>query len=240
MRPDGRENEQIRDLKITRNVNIYAEGSCLIEFGNTKVLCTATVEDKVPPFLRGTNKGWVTAEYRMLPRATQNRVYRDKVSGRVMEIQRLIGRSLRSVVNMEKLGERTIWIDCDVLQADGGTRVTSVTGGFVALADAVYKIFKEGKVGDGVITNIVAAVSVGMIKGHYILDLNYDEDSKADVDINVVMKDSGEFIELQGTAENGSFSKDDLLRFLELGEKGVKEIMDKQREMFRDFTMEIN
>ncbi|MDD5195068.1 MAG: ribonuclease PH [Candidatus Omnitrophica bacterium] len=232
-RIDNRGFDQLRKINIERNFNRYAEGSCLIEVGNTKVICTASVEKVVPPFLRNSGTGWVTAEYGMLPRATNTRVPREKNSGRTQEIQRLIGRSLRSVISLKELGERTIVIDCDVIQADGGTRIASIIGGFIALADSVAKISKEGLI-PLCVTNYLGAVSVGMWKGQFILDLNFQEDSNADVDMNVVMKGDGEFIEVQGTGEHLSFSHDDLNKMLELAKKGIAEIIDIEKNLLKD------
>ena len=221
-RIDGREFDQIRDLKITRNYTKYAEGSVFIEMGDTKVLCNASIEDKVPPFLRNTGTGWINAEYSMLPRSTQQRKIRDasrgKIDGRSQEIQRLIGRAIRSVVDLDKLGERTIWIDCDVIQADGGTRTASITGAFVAVLDAINKLHKEKAIKHMPVRNFVSAISVGIVNGEYLLDLCYEEDSNAQVDMNIIMTDKGEFVELQGTGEECPFSRKDLEKLLELGE----------------------
>jgi tRNA nucleotidyltransferase len=207
---------------------MHPEGSVLIEFGNTKVICNATVEEKVPPFLRGTGTGWVTAEYSMLPRATNNRVQREsskgKLSGRTMEIQRLIGRALRAAVNLEKLGERTVIIDCDVIQADGGTRTASITGGYLALELAIEKLIDTGKLTEIPINSRVAAISVGKIKDEILLDLEYEEDFRADVDMNIIMNDKGEFIELQGTGEEATFTQDELLKFIEISRKGFEKL----------------
>jgi len=206
----------------------------MIEFGDTKVLCTATVEERVPPFMKGQGKGWVTAEYSMLPRATQTRNQREsakgKLGGRTMEIQRLIGRALRSVVDLPALGERTITLDCDVIQADGGTRTTSITGAFIAMAMAVHKLSEKHSFGKYPITDFLASVSVGVINGKTLLDLNYDEDSKAKVDMNVVMTGAGQFVEVQGTGEESPFSRDELHTLLALAESGIHELIGKQRE----------
>jgi ribonuclease PH len=214
---------------------MHPEGSVLIEVGRTQVICTASVEDKVPPFLRNTGKGWVTAEYGMLPRATNTRTQREatsgKVSGRSQEIQRLIGRSLRSITSMAEMGERTVWIDCDVIQADGGTRTASITGGFVALVLALEKIRAAGKIPRVPIVDYVAATSVGFIENTALLDLAYDEDSKAEVDMNVVKTSDGRFIEVQGTAEGPPFPQPVLEELLALAEKGIKELVAKQREI---------
>ena len=213
-RPSGREANGLREIKIIRGYTLYAEGSVLIQMGNTHVLCTASVLDKVPPFLKGAGQGWVTAEYGMLPRSTHTRSDREaargKQSGRTQEIQRLIGRSLRAVIDMEKLGERTIQIDCDVIQADGGTRCASITGAWVAMADAVSKLLAEGKLTENPLKDRVAAISVGMYKGMPVLDLDYAEDANCDADMNIVMTGSGQFVELQGTAEGQTFSRTDL------------------------------
>lgn len=225
---ENRKNDEMREVKVTKNYIIHPEGSVLIEFGNTKVICNATVEEKVPPFLRGTGTGWVTAEYSMLPRATNNRVQREsskgKLSGRTMEIQRLIGRALRAAVNLEKLGERTVIIDCDVIQADGGTRTASITGGYLALELAVEKLIDTGKLTEIPINSRVAAISVGKIKDEILLDLEYEEDFRADVDMNIIMNDKGEFIELQGTGEEATFTQDELLKFIEISRKGFEKL----------------
>jgi ribonuclease PH len=233
-RADKRNPDQLRRINIERNFIKYAEGSCLFELGNTRVICTASVDNYVPHFLRNTGQGWLTAEYRMLPRATHTRTQRDKISGRTMEIQRLIGRALRSIVDLKKIGERTIYIDCDVIQANGGTRTASVTGGFIALVDCMHKLFKRGDVNDLYITDLLGAISVGASGGEHILDLTYLEDSSADVDMNVVMKSSGDFIEIQGTGENSSFTEKDLQSFLSLAKKGINEIIDIERGLFKD------
>ncbi len=237
MRGDGRELDQMRKITIKKNMMKFAEGSCMIEVGNTKVICTASVEDKVPPFLRNTGKGWVTAEYGMLPRSCNTRIRREasagKLSGRTQEIQRLIGRSLRSVVDLEKLGERTVWIDCDVIQGDGGTRTASITGSFIALIEALVTLKKKGVIKEIPVRDYVAAVSVGIIDGRLCLDLDYEEDSKADVDMNVVMTGNGRIVEVQGTAEKIPFSKKDLDRMIHVTEKGIKEIVATQRKILK-------
>lgn len=237
MRYDGRKFDQIRHLKITRNYTKYAEGSVLIEAGDTKVLCTASLEDKVPPFLKGSGEGWITCEYNMLPRSTQVRKPRDisrgKIDGRTMEIQRLIGRALRAVVDLKALGERTIWIDCDVIQADGGTRTASITGAFVALVDAVNKLHKKVPFDIYPIKQFVSAISVGVVGGIKMLDLCYEEDSRADVDMNIVMTNNGELIEIQGTGEKSTFSKKDLDELMALGEKGIKQIVVAQKDSLK-------
>ena len=214
----GRKNDEMREVRVTKNYIMHPEGSVLIEFGNTKVICNATVEEKIPPFLRGSGTGWITAEYSMLPRATNNRVQREaskgKVAGRTMEIQRLIGRALRSSIDLSKLGERTIIIDCDVIQADGGTRTASITGAYLAMELAIEKLIDDGKLNEIPIISKVAAISVGKIKNDILLDLEYEEDSKADVDMNIIMNDKGEFIEIQGTGEEATFTQDDLMKFI--------------------------
>ncbi|MCI1775877.1 MAG: ribonuclease PH [Paenibacillus lautus] len=234
MRSNGRKSDELRPMNLSTHVNKYAEGSVYIEMGDTKVLITATVDEKVPPFLKGQGKGWVTAEYSMLPRATQSRNQREanrgKLSGRTMEIQRLIGRALRSVVNLHALGERTITLDCDVIQADGGTRTTSITGAFVALAIAVNKIAEQHKLAVFPITDYLASTSVGIAGGQALLDLNYEEDSKAKVDMNLVMTGSGKFVEVQGTGEESPFSREELDQILELGEQGIRELIERQQE----------
>lgn len=239
MRPSGRQPDQMRDIKITRNYTMHAEGSVLVEFGNTKVLCTASVERGVPRFLRGSGSGWVTAEYGMLPRATNSRTDREaargKQSGRTLEIQRLIGRSLRAAMNLNKLGENTITIDCDVIQADGGTRTASITGGFVALHDAVafLKRDKNGAMKGDPITSQIAAVSVGIYKGTPVLDLDYAEDSQAHTDMNVVMTNKGGFVEVQGTAEGEPYSQEELNAMLELAKKGIAQLNEAQSQALK-------
>lgn len=233
-RIDGRSKDKIRKVTITRNFNKYAEGSCLIELGGTKVICTASVEESVPPFLKNTGTGWVTAEYGMLPRSCDKRIPRGKDSGRTYEIQRLVGRSLRSVTEMKNLGERTIWVDCDVIQGDGGTRTASITGSFIAMVDAIAKIKKEGKIRDIPVKDYVAATSVGIVNKELLLDLCYAEDSKAEVDMNIVMTGSGEFIEIQGTAERASFSKHKMDQMLELAKKGIEDLFTMQRKLVGD------
>lgn len=224
---------ELRPTTITPNFSIHAEGSVLIEVGFTRVICTASVEDKVPPFLRGAGKGWVTAEYGMLPRATSTRSGREasagKVGGRTMEIQRLIGRSMRSVIKLEQLGERTIWLDCDVIQADGGTRCASITGAFVALVLALGKLKQKEQIRTIPIADYVAATSVGIVRGMPLLDLAYEEDSKADVDMNIVKTSDGRFIEIQGTAEAEPFGNDALIGLLALADKGITDLIEKQR-----------
>ena len=242
MRRDGRMPNGLRKINITPNYIEYAEGSCLFEAGKTKVVCTASVEDGVPPFLRGKGTGWITAEYSMLPRSCQRRVPREstrgKTGGRTHEIQRLIGRSMRSVINMDALGEKTIWIDCDVLQADGGTRCAAINGSFVALCIALNKL-KKRKVFDQLpIHNFVAAVSVGIVKDSVCLDLNYEEDSTAEVDMNVVMTDGGDFVEVQGTAEQEPFSRERLDELLVVAGKGIDLIITKQKEILQGAGVE--
>lgn len=237
-RDDGRDYESMRDIKITTNYTLHAEGSVLIEYGNTKVICTASVSDKVPPFLRGKGSGWITAEYSMLPRSTgtrnQREVSKGKQSGRTMEIQRLIGRALRTAINLEKLGEKSIIIDCDVIQADGGTRTASITGGYIALSIAVKRMLKYGFLKEDPIEGNVAAISVGIVKGATILDLKYTEDSEAEVDMNVVMHKNGEFVEVQGTGENATFSRKELNNMLDIAEKGIKELFEIQNQAIED------
>jgi ribonuclease PH len=262
VRSDQRGLDKLRKVKITRNYIKFAEGSCLIELGNTKVICTASVEEDVPPFLNGKGTGWVTAEYGMLPRSCQTRIPREaargKIGGRTHEIQRLIGRSLRAVVDLTKIGERTIWIDCDVLQGDGGTRCASITGSFMALVDALIKLKKDGLLtqsglglstevegkstsakGDRIfsklpIIDFVAATSVGIIENEALLDLNYEEDSKAEVDMNVVMTGLGKFIEIQGTAEGEPFTSAQMDKLINLAKKGIKELIEIQKETIGD------
>ena len=233
-RSDGRGLDKLRKIKITTDYIKYAEGSCLIELGNTRVICTASVEESVPPFLKGSGTGWVTAEYGMLPRSCQTRIKRGKDSGRTYEIQRLVGRSLRTVTDMKQMGERSIWIDCDVIQGDGGTRTAAITGSFVALSLAFNKIKKSGLISKAPIKDFVAATSVGIMGKDVLLDLAYDEDSKADVDMNVVMTGSGEFIEIQGTAERKPFNKHQMDEMLSLAKKGIEELIDLQQRILRD------
>ncbi len=234
MRNDGRKADKLRSIKITRNFLNTAEGSVLIEVGNTKVICTATIEEKVPQFLKDTERGWITAEYSMLPRSTPARITREstsgKVGGRTHEIQRLIGRTMRSVVDMNALGKRTIWLDCDVIQADGGTRTASITGAFVALSDAVGYALKNKIIAKNPVKDYVAAVSVGIVEGKPLLDLSYVEDSSAEVDMNVVMTGSGKFIEIQGTAETAPFGKEHLQKMLDLAETGIRQIIEIQKK----------
>ena len=234
-RQDGRLNDAVRPTRLTPGVAVHAEGSVMIEVGLTKVLCTASVEDRVPPFMRGTGKGWVTAEYGMLPRATTTRTTREstagKVGGRTQEIQRLIGRSLRSIMTLTELGERTIWIDCDVIQADGGTRTASITGGFVALILALERLREQGTIPRVPVTDYVAATSVGIVGGIPMLDLAYSEDSRADVDMNVVKTSAGLFIEVQGTAEAQPFDRAQMDSLLALADSGIRQLVGFQREV---------
>jgi ribonuclease PH len=233
-RLDGRGPGTLRPIKITRNYMKHAEGSVLIEMGDTKVICSASVEERVPQFLRNTGKGWITSEYSMLPRSTHTRTSREsltgRASGRTFEIQRLIGRSLRSVTNLNGIGERTIWIDCDVIQADGGTRTASITGAYVALVDAFRKMVRNGMIEKVPIKDSVAAVSVGKVNGKVLLDLNYEEDSRAQVDMNVVMTGSGKFVEIQGTAEEAVFTKKEMDELTRIAQKGIKQITRIQKK----------
>ncbi|OPX50892.1 ribonuclease PH [Clostridium thermobutyricum] len=237
MRIDGRKNEQIRNVKVTRGYTKYAEGSVYIEVGDTKVLCNVSIEDKVPPFLKGKGEGWITAEYNMLPRSTGVRKVRDiarlKIDGRTMEIQRLIGRALRSVVNLKALGEKTLWVDCDVIQADGGTRTTSISGAFIALVDAVNKIHKEKPFKVYPIRNFVAATSVGIVNDEKVIDLCYEEDSTAKVDMNIIGTEDGEFVEIQGTGEESPMTRQELNELLDLGEKGLKQMITIQKNALK-------
>lgn len=234
---DGRRNDELRPLNITMDFMKYAEGSCLIEMGNTKVICTASLDNKVPAFLKDTKTGWITAEYGMLPRSSQDRIPREsskgKPSGRTHEIQRLIGRSLRSVVDLSVLGERTIWLDCDVIQADGGTRVASITGSFVALYRAFGKMKRDGVISKIPIKEFVAAVSCGIVKGELCLDLCYQEDSSAEVDMNLVMTESHKIVEVQGTAEGTPFSKGQLNNFIAASQKGIDSLIQMQKKVLK-------
>ncbi len=238
MRVDGRKNNEIRSVKIQRNFVESAEGSVLISMGNTRVICTASIEERVPPFLKDQKKGWITAEYSMLPRATQTRTMREsstgRVSGRTHEIQRLIGRALRSVVDLSGLGERTIWIDCDVLQADGGTRTASITGAFICLSDALRYALRNGLIERTPLKDYLAAVSVGVVRGQPMLDLCYTEDSIAEVDMNVVMTGSGKFVEIQGTAEGLPFSKGALDSLVKLAEEGINNLISMQKRSIEE------
>lgn len=237
IRPSGRSNDEQREVKITRNYTKHAEGSVLIESGETKVLCTASVESRVPGFLRGKGQGWVTAEYGMLPRSTGSRMRREssagKQSGRTMEIQRLIGRSLRAVVDLEALGEHTITLDCDVIQADGGTRTASISGAYIALADAVNYMLEKQMIKKNPMHGQVASISVGIYNGVPVLDLDYAEDCNAETDMNIVMNEAGGFIEVQGTAEGHAFQPDELNAMLELGKQGILHLIEKQNEALR-------
>jgi len=237
-RPSGRAPQDLRDIKFTRNFTRHAEGSVLVEFGDTRVICTASVEEGVPRFLKGKGQGWVTAEYGMLPRSTGSRMDREaargKQGGRTQEIQRLIGRSLRAAVDMKKLGENTIKIDCDVIQADGGTRTASITGGCVALVDAIKYMQGKNLVTESPLQQMVASVSVGVYKGTPVLDLDYPEDSSAETDMNVVMTDNGGFIEIQGTGEDGEFSLDDLNAMIDLARHGITQLFDKQHAILAE------
>ncbi|MEN8131477.1 MAG: ribonuclease PH [Pseudomonadota bacterium] len=234
MRPSGRAPDELRSIRLTRHYTKHAEGSVLVEYGDTQVLCNASIEERIPFFLKGKGQGWVTAEYGMLPRSTGSRMSREasrgKQGGRTMEIQRLIGRALRASVDLEALGERSITIDCDVIQADGGTRTASISGSFVALSDAIHTLLRNNKLSKNPIYGMVASVSVGIYQGIPVLDLDYAEDSTAEADMNIVMNDAGAFIEIQGTAEGHAFRKDELNQMLALAGKGVAEILSQQRQ----------
>ncbi|MEK6561755.1 MAG: ribonuclease PH [Candidatus Binatota bacterium] len=235
MRTDGRKERELRPIVITPSYIKSADGSVFIEVGNTRVICTAKLEDKVPPFLRNSGKGWITAEYGMLPSSSQVRISREaargRIGGRTHEIQRLIGRSLRTIADLKSLGERTIWIDCDVIQADGGTRTASITGAYVALVEAARQLIKQGVVQKNPIKDSVAAVSVGIVDGKPLLDLNYEEDSRAEVDMNFVMTGSGKFVEVQGTAESAPFTKKGLDRMAEIAQQGIRELLKVQKKV---------
>jgi len=235
LRQDGRREDQIRPVKISRDFIKYAEGSVLIEMGGTKVICTASVEEKVPPFLKDKGRGWVTAEYAMLPRATQDRTQREAVKGRqggrTLEIQRLVGRSLRAVTDMAEMGERTVWIDCDVIQADGGTRTASITGAFIALADAFSVLRRKNLIKTRPLTDYLAAISIGKVGGQIMVDLAYEEDALAEVDLNLVMTGRGRYVEVQGTAERAPFEKKDLDEFVALGWKAIQDLVALQKEL---------
>lgn len=244
MRVDGREKTELRHIHIHTNYLKHPEGSVLIEVGDTKVICSATIEERVPPFMRGEGKGWVTAEYAMIPRATEQRTIREsskgKVTGRTMEIQRLIGRALRAVVDLEALGERTVWIDCDVIQADGGTRTASITGAYVAMVLAFEKLLQAEKVSKIPVKDYLAATSVGIVEEQgVVLDLNYAEDSKADVDMNVIMTGKGQFVEVQGTGEEATFSRTQLNELLDAAEQGIFQLIDMQKEALGDIVSHI-
>lgn len=234
MRPSGRAPDQLREIKLTRDYTCHAEGSVLVEFGKTRVICTVSIEEQVPRFLKGKGQGWLTAEYGMLPRSTGSRMRREATQssqgGRTMEIQRLIGRSLRAVVDLEKLGERTLTVDCDVIQADGGTRTASITGAYVALVDAVRSLQYEKVLNEDPVNNVIASVSVGIYEGTAVLDLDYAEDSNAETDMNVVMNGDGHFIEVQGTAEGHAFSTEELNEMLVLAQTGINELFEIQRK----------
>ncbi len=234
MRPSGRAPDELRPIRLTRSFTKHAEGSVLVEFGDTRVICTASVDTGVPSFLRGSGQGWVTAEYGMLPRSTGSRMGREaargKQGGRTMEIQRLIGRSLRAVVDLKRLGENTITVDCDVIQADGGTRTASITGGYVALADAVAHMLRKGMIKKDPLSGQIASVSVGIHNGEAVLDLDYAEDCKAETDMNVVMNQDGDFIEVQGTAEGHPFSMDELTTMLDYARRGIADLIEHQRQ----------
>ena len=239
MRSDGRKNDELRPVRIIRDYLTNPEGSCLIEFGNTKVICTASVTDTVPPFLKGKGQGWITAEYSMLPRATHTRNIREsvqgKISGRTHEIQRMIGRAMRTAVDLGKLGERTIWVDCDVIQADGGTRTASITGAFVAVTDALIRLYEDGIIPTVPVKDFVAAISVGVIGGKPMLDLNFEEDSMAQVDMNVVATGQGKLSEVQAMGEEFTFTRDELNLLLDLALKGISELIELQKALY-DFN----
>jgi ribonuclease PH len=234
MRPSGRAPDQLRPIKLTRAYTKHAEGSVLVEFGDTRVLCTASVDPKVPPFLKGTGQGWITAEYGMLPRSTGQRMQREaargRQGGRTLEIQRLIGRSLRAAVDLKALGERTITLDCDVIQADGGTRTASITGGYIALAEAVAHLKRQGQIKTNPLHGFIASVSVGIYRGVPVLDLDYAEDSEAETDMNVVMNEAEAFVEIQGTAEGHAFRMEEMLAMMDLARSGIGRLIDKQQE----------
>lgn len=243
MRMDGRAPDQLREIEIQTGFNKFAEGSVYITVGETRVLCTASVEERVPPFLRNTGKGWITAEYSMLPRATQVRTPREaskgRVTGRTMEIQRLIGRAMRSVVNLKELGERTVWLDCDVIQADGGTRTAAITGAYVAMVLAIQKLVDKKAIAKMPVSQFVAATSVGIVKNEAYLDLCYEEDSAAGVDMNIVMTGAGEYIELQGTGEESPFSVNQLEELLRLGKEGILFLIEMQKEALGEIAEQI-
>ena len=238
IRLDGRDFDELRQVKITRRFLKHAEGSVLIEMGDTKVICSATLEDKVPPFLRNPGTGWITAEYGMVPRSTPERIVREstrgRLGGRTHEIQRLIGRSLRAVVELEKIGERTLWMDCDVIQADGGTRTAAITGAYIALVDACFDAKKNGLFVEMPIKDYLAAVSIGRVDGKTLLDLTYSEDSKAEVDMNIVMTGDGRFVEIQGTAERSPFSKMEMNKFLALAKEGIGKLIQIEKDLLGD------
>lgn len=243
-RIDNRSREELRKVRISKDYLKHPHGSVLMEMGDTKIICTAMVDDRVPPFLKGTGQGWITGEYSMLPGSTEHRKIRDaargRIEGRTQEIQRLIGRSLRAAVDLDKLGERTIWIDCDVIQADGGTRTASITGGFVALVEALNYLYQRGEIKEIPLSNFVAAVSVGLVEDLAMLDLCYEEDYRAQVDMNVVMTDDNRFVEIQGTGEGHVFSREELDEILSLAEKGNQELIKIQKEVLGDIKWENN
>ncbi|MCM8785678.1 MAG: ribonuclease PH [Candidatus Omnitrophica bacterium] len=237
-RKGNRPYNQMREIKITKGFLKYASGSCLIEIGDTKVICAVNYEDKVPQWLKDTGNGWITAEYSLIPSSTQERIPRSSISsGRTQEIQRMIGRSLRGVVDLKRIGERTFWVDCDVIQADGGTRVAGVIGGFIALVECLSRLKNSGLINVPVLKNYLGAISVGIVHNNILLDLDYAEDSIASVDLNVVMTGSGEFIEIQGTAEGYPFTKKQLDQLLSLAEKGINEIIEIEKEILKDEIM---
>lgn len=244
LRIDGRQNDEKRVVKVTKDYLKNPDGSVLIEMGDTKIICSAIVEEKVPFFLKGSGTGWITAEYSMLPASTEMRKQREstrgKIEGRTQEIQRLIGRSLRAVVDLSKLGERTVWIDCDVIQADGGTRTASITGAFIALSMALEKVHSNGLIEKFPVNNFLSAISVGVVEGKEILDLCYKEDFDADVDMNIIMTGNNEIVEIQGTGEKTSFSRDSLNKLLDLGEKGNSELVEIQKEILGNIIIKIN
>ena len=241
MRSDGRAPDQLREVKITPRYSKHAEGSALIDVGDTRVVCTVSVEDRVPPFLKGKGEGWITAEYGMLPRSTSTRSQREvskgRPSGRTHEIQRLVGRSLRCVVDLKVLGEKTLWVDCDVIQADGGTRTASITGAFVAVVDALRHMKKQGSIAELPLVDLVAATSVGLVGGEVLLDLNYEEDSKADVDMNIVKTGRGLFVEVQGTAEEAPFDAEQLQKLMAAADKGIAELIAIQKKVLGDVPL---
>jgi len=241
IRIDGRRPNEIREVKITRNYQKYPRGSALIEVGNTKVICSASVEESVPPFLKNSGSGWITAEYSMLPASTQIRTTREstrgRIGGRTHEIQRLIGRSMRAVVKLDIIGERTVWIDCDTIQADGGTRTASITGAFIALHDAIRALMQEGKIAENPLIDSIAAVSVGIVDGEVLLDLNYEEDSSAEVDMNLVMTSQGNIVEIQGTAEGIPFAKEKMDDMIEIATRGIKELTAIQKRILTDSNL---
>lgn len=244
MRPDNRKNDQLRSIKITRNFIDTAEGSVLIELGRTRVICTASIEERVPQFLKDKGTGWVTAEYAMLPRATTTRTTREsstgRIGGRTHEIQRLIGRSLRSVVNLSEIGQRSFWIDCDVIRADGGTRTAAITGAYVCLHDAFTYAVKKGLINKHPIRDSLAAISVGVVKGQAVLDLCYEEDSAADVDMNIVMTGNGDLVEIQGTAEGSPFSFETMTRLLDLGKQGIGTLITLQNDLLQSEALSVS